>query len=81
VLKIVVADNGDNRHVDDFRGDLFTFVIEPLYQAERAAMLWVDEGDLEEEKADRNEEDDDDDNASSAESVDSYPFDDYDLNR
>jgi hypothetical protein len=77
VLKIVVADNGDNRHVDDFRGDLFTSVIEPLYQAERAAMLLVDEGDLEEEKEQENVEDDED--APSIESVDSYPFDDYDL--
>jgi hypothetical protein len=77
VLKIVVADNGDNSRVDDFRGDLFTSVIEPLYQAERAAMLLADAAALEEENAQNDEEDDDD--ASSIESVDSYPFDDYDL--
>ena len=77
VLKIAVADNGDNSRVDDFRGDLFTSVIEPLYQAERASMLLADAAALEAE--DNAQGIDTDDDASSVESVESYPFDDYDL--
>jgi hypothetical protein len=75
VRKIVVAVNGDNSCVDDFQGDLFTAVIEPLYQDERASMLLANAAVLEEE----NMRGIGDDDASSVELVDLYPFDDHDL--
>jgi hypothetical protein len=56
VLKIIIADQGDNASVDDYRGSLFTSAIEPRYLKEKALLQEADEWD--EPESDEDEEQD-----------------------